>query len=85
MGYYGWSTMMDGFGAVWGILAMIIFWALIIWAFFTLIRWAGWRHHRHHFGADHEASPLDILKMRYAKGEIDKKEFDEKKKDLGNS
>ena len=65
-----------GFGFGW--LFMIVFWALIIWVVLVLtksVSGRGYGHRRHH-----EKTALDILKERYAKGEINKAEFEEKKK-----
>ena len=62
---------------------MFLFWIAVIVAILFLIRWlvVSTRHHR-----DREAKPtdsaLEILKIRYAKGEIDKEEFEQKKRDL---
>ena len=77
MGYGGWgNTMGWGFSIV-GWLFMIIFWVLIILGVVALIRYLG------KSGSSRgDKTPLDILKERYARGEIDKKEFEEKKKDL---
>lgn len=67
---------------------MIIFWALVIWAIFAFLRCTssgscmGGHNHAGHENGKKEKSALDILKERYAKGEIDKKEFEEKKKNL---
>ena len=71
----------------WGILAwfgpilMIIFWIAIILAIIFLIRWLVVSARGSH-SCKSEDSALEILKKRYARGEISKEEFEEKKKDL---
>ena len=81
MGYGGWGGMMNGWGGfgVIGWLFMIIFWVLIILGVVALVRYLGGTGQH---SIDKGKTPLEILKERYAKGEIDKKEFEEKKKDL---
>lgn len=65
---------------------MIIFWGLIIWGVVALIRHGGCCGHKQDEEKEDlptsRQAPLDILKERYAKGEINKQEFEEKKKDL---
>jgi len=87
----GWSTssglnttnsMMNfgyGFG-FFGWIFMILWWALVLVAIVALIKWLTGQSSTRGHGA-HE-SALDILKERYARSEIDKKEFEERKKDL---
>ena len=68
----------------WGMgwIFMIIFWGLIIVGLIFLIRWlAGLSRSRAPYDKTHD-SALDILKQRYAKGEINKEEFEQKKRDL---
>jgi putative membrane protein len=64
-----------------GMIFMVIFWAIVI----GLIIWCAMRMGRHGcmmHGDHHGNTALDIAKERYAKGEINEKEFEQIKKNL---
>jgi putative membrane protein len=63
-----------------GLVLYIAWWILIIMGIIALVRWLSGYSRRHPH--NHEKPPLEILKERYASGLIDKKDFDERKKDL---
>ncbi|EKE28099.1 MAG: hypothetical protein ACD_3C00100G0004 [uncultured bacterium (gcode 4)] len=81
---WGWSSysqsyninnnpMMWNFWFVWWIF-MILLWIVVIVGIFAFIKWFT--------GQTNNSQSLEISKERYAKGEINKKEFEEMKKDL---
>ena len=78
----------DGFGFGGGGMGigMLLFWGLIIFAIVILARGFGGRSSS---GAieprARDKTPLDILGERYARGEIDKAEFEQKRSDLKGS
>lgn len=63
---------------------MIIVWVAIIFFVVWLVREMSGTNKKQDGKEHHSKTALGILNERYAKGEIDKKEFEEKKKDLAS-
>ena len=92
-GDYGYGYHMGGLGFFGGVLEFV-FWILIVVLIVKLIMHAlgrgrkghmrGWGmcgHEMHHYGMFGDKA-MSTLRERYAKGEIEKEEFEQKKKDL---
>lgn len=74
---YGWGW---GWGMGFGMITMVLFWILVMLGIVVLVRWVG--RSSIASGSPNTRTALDILKERYARGEIDRQEFEEKKRDI---
>lgn len=78
---WGWSMHpMWGLWGAWGLamfVIMLLFWAIVIIGLVL-----GIRKLLHFTEAPRTDSALDILRQRYARGDIGKEEFESKKRDL---
>jgi len=73
----------EGMGWGWiglGLLHMVLFWGVVIFALAALVKWL--------FGGAGSplgrGSAMDILKARYAKGDLTREEFERMKRELAD-
>ncbi len=79
---YG-NGMMDGMPMMGGVgwVFMLLFWGFAIAGFIFTVQWLLSRGKSKKGDKPHQ-SPLDILKCRYARGEITEEEYNRTKKNL---
>ncbi len=74
-----------GWGMGFGLVFMIAFWLLIVAGVVALIRWLLQSQTGRDQGAadrPRDKTPLEIVQERYARGEIERDEYEQKKRDL---
>ena len=72
-----------GYGIGWmaaGLITMLLFWALVIVCIVAFVRWIGAQGALGPRGS--AGTPLEILKRRYASGEITKEQYESMKRDV---
>jgi len=75
--------MMGNWGMGWfGGIFMIVFWILILVGLVFVVRWLIQTTGRGKNSGQSGSRAIDILKERYARGEIDKAQFEDMKQDL---
>ena len=67
-----------GWGMGFGFIFMLLFWGLVILGIAALIRLLMTSSSR----GPRDKSPLEIVQERYARGEINREEYEQKKSDL---
>ena len=70
----GWGWMMVGW------IMMVVFWGLVIVGIVALIRWVNSRNVPGRAG--YSERPMEILRRRYAAGEITKEQYETMKRDI---
>ena len=75
---YGYESGYHGMG--WGWVGMVLFWVLLVVAAVMLFKSTGC----HGASSGRKNNALDILKERYARSEIGREEFEQKKRDLSD-
>lgn len=62
-----------------GLIHMVAFWAVVILIVVALVRWLAGDERPFS-----EVRPIDILKARYAKGELTREQFEQMKRELAD-
>ncbi|MFV2031278.1 MAG: SHOCT domain-containing protein [Gammaproteobacteria bacterium] len=72
-----------GWGMGFGWLFMLLFWGLVILGIVSLIKWLSTGNRNANLPPQQRPkTALEILEERYARGEIEREEFEQKKRDL---
>jgi putative membrane protein len=77
-----WGGYDYGWGMGFGMISVVLFWILVILGIVVLVKWISSASSGP--GRTTEKTALEILKERYARGEIGREEFEQMKRDIGS-